>query len=174
MDSTRARLQSTMAVDADRVASVAFEQYELLPANGKPRFDNEHTCLAALVVVEPASDSYSLLALTTGSKVTPASAVRSDGASLVDCHAEVLARRALRRVLMRQVELLRSADTGVANDPLFLLKAKADGKVERISERLLVLYVSTSPCGDCSVSESRVNRSVVHPNGETIGMLRVF
>jgi tRNA-specific adenosine deaminase 1 len=136
---------------ADRVARCCFATFESLPKNGKPLSDAQWTCLAGIVMSRAGSDTLQTVALATGSKVSTVDNVRRDGSSVIDSHAEVLCRRALRRLLQR--ELLRDDNSELIER----VPVNSNESTESVHFRLvdgiqLHLYVSCSPCGDCCVS----------------------
>jgi tRNA-specific adenosine deaminase 1 len=138
-----------MSLFADRVAQCCFATFDALPKTGKPS-SGEWTCLAGIVMSTGDEQDASLrtLTLACGSKVATVDNVRRDGSSLIDSHAEVLARRALRRLFYAEMLCDTPASDAVLEQcvveqkTLFRLKPSVR----------LHLYVSCSPCGDCCVS----------------------
>jgi hypothetical protein len=148
---------------ADRVARCCFATFESLPKNGKPLSDAQWTCLAGIVMSRAGSDTLQTVALATGSKVSTVDNVRRDGSSVIDSHAEVLCRRALRRLLQR--ELLRDDNSELIER----VPVNSNESTESVHFRLvdgiqLHLYVSCSPCGDCCVSEETVTKAARRAN----------
>ena len=91
-------------------ARCALEAYARLPPRGKPN-QGEHTVMASFVVEEspslnapPSSPSFTAVAVATGSKCVGGSARSKMGDVVNDCHAEVLARRALLRWMVAEME----------------------------------------------------------------------
>lgn len=136
---------------ADRVAECCYATFDALPKTGKP-LPSEWTCLAA-IVHSSADGALTTLTLACGSKVSTVDNVRRDGSSVIDSHAEVLARRALRRLLYSEMQrddcdwLERHDVDGVA---MFRVRAGVQ----------LHLFVSCSPCGDCCVSSETTRKAV--------------
>ena len=131
--STPEHSTSTSVASTVAAARCAVEAYARLPPRGKPN-QGEHTVMASFVVEEeeeeepppssssrpsPSSSSplpngsFTAVAVATGSKCVGASARSRRGDVVNDCHAEVLARRALLRWMVAEME-----------------KAKAKAKVE--------------------------------------------
>lgn len=155
---------------ANRVARCCFATFRALPKGGKPVNATEWTCLAGIVAetrLDDGSNAMKTVALATGSKVSTVDNVRRDGSSLIDSHAEVLCRRALRRLL--QSELMRddidaselierkqqqsNSNSSTTDQPaVFQLRANVQ----------LHLYVSCSPCGDCCVSRETTAKAARH------------
>eukprot|EP00158_Paraphelidium_tribonemae_P005029 Partr_v1_DN27121_c1_g1_i3_m15492 putative adenosine deaminase len=101
----------------------------------RPR-PNEWTCLAGVIMKN--HDKSSVIALASGQKCLPSSNKSTDGSSLNDSHAEVLARRACIRYLI--AEFHRGAfewdDTRG-----FIIPPSVS----------FHLYISECPCGDASM-----------------------
>lgn len=122
---------------ADEIAQAVVDGYCRL-SKGKPGVRSngarEWTVLAGVVAVD--NHGAHLVCLATGCKALPDSVREySRGLMVHDCHAEVLALRALNYYLMKSVQ----SGKGVA----------ASGKVSPSVQ--LVLYTSEAPCGDASM-----------------------
>ena len=144
------------------IEAAALRFYARLPPKAKPQA-HEYTCCAAIVAAAPAPRPPRVVALATGTKCVGAGAQCARGLVVVDCHAEVLARRALARCLLLELRaryralaaggaafaegehcLLErsSSSSGAAGQPpLFQLRAGLQ----------LHLYISDSPCGEAAV-----------------------
>lgn len=159
---------------ANQVAETALQHYQNhLPQKAKPK-DSEWTVYAAIVAADE-TDMW-VVSSATGTKccVVPKDC-RSDNAGLcvlTDCHAEVLARRGLQRVLYSDMKPFRDTIEKKASDcqsfdssnrKSLLKQVQADirstspaTKDSVLRFRLkddvtLHLYVSDSPCGDASI-----------------------
>jgi Adenosine-deaminase (editase) domain len=156
-----------------RIARIALDHYhQRLPLNkGKPK-SNEWTVYAAIVAEEigPEHDAW-VVSCATGTKCT--SSRNGHGDVLHDCHAEVLARRGLVRVLLKEVcSLYDQTETNdlpgklVNGDNSRPRSSGSKGLLVPIQSNLdtadhdqfslrsdvkLHLYVSDSPCGDASI-----------------------
>jgi hypothetical protein len=102
------RFPTPAALDAEilpapaALFAAAFAAYRALPGKGKPQ-PWEWTVLAAFVA-EEAGGSLRCVSLATGTKCVGASGMCARGLVVNDCHAEVLARRALQRALLLEAE----------------------------------------------------------------------
>jgi tRNA-specific adenosine deaminase 1 len=149
---------------ADRVARCCFATFRALPKSGKPINETEWTCLAGIVAETTDNNAMKTVALATGSKVSTVDNVRRDGSSLIDSHAEVLCRRALRRLL--QSELLR--DDIERSELIERKQSNSNNSSDQHAEFQLRanvqlhLYVSCSPCGDCCVSRETTAKAARH------------
>ena len=73
-----------------------------------------------------------------------------DGYLLIDCHAEILARRSLQRTLMKEIMWhLRGDQTKKAF--ILSMSAGADRKFSIAEGIRIHMYVSEAPCGDASI-----------------------
>ena len=133
------------------VAVASLRAYEALPRTGKPAADGGEWVLAAAFLVTPGAGAPPrVVALGTGTKCLTASARSAAGDVVNDCHAEVVARRALHLWLYAQ--LARAAE-GQQHDDCYFTRVDLGGSA-RFAPRpgvALHMYVSGSPCGDASV-----------------------
>jgi tRNA-specific adenosine deaminase 1 len=148
----------------NKVVSSTIDTYDSLIPTGKPRND-EWTCLAGIVVQR--GERFDTLAIGTGSKVTPAAGVATDGTSIQDSHAEVICRRAFQRYLCEEMlhllkmRVLDPEAAVIGDDQLILQFCKQPDDAQHAVDgwkpfRLrpdvsLHMYVSQSPCGDSCV-----------------------
>lgn len=144
---------------AERIVAEAEAAYRRLPRKGKPAAGREWSVVAAFVAGRADGRGLRTVALATGNKCVGGRAARAATAGdvVLDGHAEVLARRALRRLLLDDARRLRSGtgdavllercDDGDASDgdaPHGALRLRADAAA-------LHLVVSALPCGDAAV-----------------------
>jgi Adenosine-deaminase (editase) domain len=125
------------AMSPDDIANCALHHYESNLTKGRPKSEGEWTVYAAVVAQQ--EDVLWVLSSATGTKCTT---IRTNGCVLHDCHAEVLTRRGLIRVLCRELQ---------KGDQSSLLERHSTGKFRLRSDIALHLYVSCSPCGDASI-----------------------
>ncbi|KAF5096188.1 hypothetical protein DV451_004347 [Geotrichum candidum] len=144
----------------DRVASLVISKYSSLPRKGKPivRTDGtpEWTTLAGIVL--ETDSSLECVSVATGVKATPDQNLdKLQGRVLHDMHAEILCIRGFNRFLLneclrldqhkskyiRRLEVPVPAKTEPVY-PLSLFGPTAGLKIH--------MYISESPCGDCSLS----------------------
>ncbi|ULU03485.1 hypothetical protein L5515_005634 [Caenorhabditis briggsae] len=95
------------------------------------------------------NDKLQLISLATGNKGLRGDQITSDGSALIDCHAEILARRGLLRFLYSEVLKF----SGSATSSIF-----ETGKIGKLALRQGIsfhLFINTAPCGT-----ARVDRKV--------------
>lgn len=131
---------------ADRIARVACERYAELVASSSYPSERvpTRTVLAAFVAYDRITDTARVISLGVGTK-TIARDVAITGHEILDAHAEVLARRGLKKFFF---ESLRRKDS---TDDDGIVDVTDDG-VMRVRENIsLHLYVSSAPCGNACV-----------------------
>ena len=135
-------------------------------------------------MTDQASDDAQVICITTGTKCINGEYLSDKGHGLNDCHAEVLARRCLRRFFYTQLSLHK--DPATAGKSVFTRKEviNQDGSVTPGTGFVLKkgvqfhLYISTSPCGDARIfsphepSEVDDGGGDRHPNRRARGQLR--
>jgi hypothetical protein len=150
----------------EEVASAALRAFAALPERGKPRTE-EWTVLAAFVAEDepaPGHSRYRAVALATGNKcvgraaLAAAAAAGVAGGLLRDSHAEVLARRALLKLLYDELQLLEDEEEAPLGAGIVPQDARCSsgGSPRRRTFRLrrgvkLHMYVSEAPCGDAAL-----------------------
>lgn len=147
-------------VSPEDIANCALRHYSSHLTKGRPKLEGEWTVYAAIVAEQ--ENKLWVVSCATGTKCTTK---RVNGCVLHDCHAEILTKRGLIRVLCR--ELARK-------DQSSLLERQPNGKFKLRSDISLHLYISCSPCGDASIysiSNDQVlftgAKIVVFPEGST-------
>ena len=174
-----------MALDAhpqlgDAIAEAVFRTYEALPKRGKPQ-PHEWAMLAGILSISRDESNTSLvirpIAIGTGAKCVGQCDQRPDGTVVNDSHAEIIARRALKLALLREVRehqvccsqgdgcslaypllahgrlcdepsAAASSSSSVGAD---VYKNNAFGAFWLRPELSLHLFISDSPCGDATV-----------------------
>lgn len=141
---------------ADRIASCAIDAYTAVKATTNAPFPLR-TVLAAFIVFDEINDALRCVSLGVGTKTRGryvGDGRDDDGTRIVDAHAEVLARRGLKRFLLRETTRERA---------LFLEEEETTGSSDGARERTgtrrmrvkrgmsLHLYVSSAPCGNATV-----------------------
>ena len=167
---------------ADDIASCVFAAYTSLPPRGKPAA-NEWTVLAAFVASSSSAASMGgggganglrVISLASGTKCIGRGSLRSDGLIVNDSHAEVLARRALCRALLSEMEahatgcILGPNGVCALSPDLTLLRhsecegfrgaedfcdvsSKVDARYFSLRNDIrLHLYISDTPCGEAA------------------------
>ena len=124
-----------------------------------------------------------VVALGTGTKCINGEYLSDSGLAVNDCHAEVIARRALVRFLLSQLDLVAKGQNEVS-----IFEQKPNGKFTLKPGISFHLYISTAPCGDARVFSPRQGDSPEkqqstaddvtpdedpHPNRKGRGLARV-
>ncbi|XP_051219426.1 tRNA-specific adenosine deaminase TAD1 [Lolium perenne] len=131
---------------ASAASSAALRRYSSLPKKGKPQ-GRESTVLAAFLLSSPQDPlSPEVLSLATGTKCLGASRLAPRGDLVHDAHAEVVARRALLRLLY--------AEIGADCPPSWLVPSGSGGRWRLRDGYQLHLYVTLLPCGVMPVPPS--------------------
>jgi tRNA-specific adenosine deaminase 1 len=148
------------------VGAAALRAYDSLPSTGKPAGGgSEWTCMAAFLVTPSPGAPPRVVALGTGTKCLAASARAPAGDALHDCHAEVVARRALHLWLYASLAAVAAAAAEGEHEQqqageeagLFVRQqGGGDSTAAAASFALrpgaeLHMYVSQTPCGDASI-----------------------
>lgn len=147
---------------ANEVEELCEEKFRTLTVDVPASRDNMRKALAAILMEKARGEGLEVVALATGTKCVPRRMFTCD--TLIDCHAEVLARRAFKRWLYEQ---LRSCERGPERHSV--LYRKRNGKFGLQEGVHFHLYVSTTPCGDarefCNKDKvTRIARGDNHPN----------
>ncbi|CAD6563819.1 MAG: hypothetical protein TREMPRED_001391 [Tremellales sp. Tagirdzhanova-0007] len=141
---------------ADRVASSAIAEYNLLPRHGKPvTRDNgvpEWTVLSAIFLSTP--DRLIPISLATGVKVLPANRLPPLGDVVHDSHAEILVRRGMIRWLLSEAAKVVK---GQGNEGVLEYTESRMGFRDGVETWL---YISALPCGDASMLQTAAYQPV--------------
>ena len=126
--------------------------YRRLPRKGLPEAGREWSVAAAFVAGRADGTGLHTVALATGNKCVGGTAARAATAGdvVLDGHAEVLARRALRRLLLDDARRLRTGD-GTAVILEWCDEHTRTAMRMRDDAAVLHLVVSAPPCGDAAV-----------------------
>ncbi len=115
-----------------------------------------HVQVLAAVVMMKGSDGSGMVhshvggevvAFGTGTKCINGEYISSSGLAVNDCHAEIIARRALIRFLYSQLELCGKGQASASS----VLESTPSGKYKLKAGVSFHLYISTAPCGDARV-----------------------
>jgi tRNA-specific adenosine deaminase 1 len=127
---------------AEATSSSALRHYRSLPKKGKPQ-GRESTVLAAFLLSTPQDpQSPTVLSMGTGTKCLGASRLSGRGDLVHDAHAEVIARRALLRLLYSEI--------GRGASPEWLVACEDGGRWRLRDGHCLHLYITQLPCMDHS------------------------
>ena len=148
---------------ANRVEKMCEEKFCALTQDVPASRDNMSKALAAILIGREADKQLEVIALATGTKCVPRKEFTCD--TLIDCHAEVLARRAFKKYLYDQLHACTRRTGGIRS----IFTPKPNGKFVLREGIRFHLYVSTTPCGDarefCNKDNvTRVARKDNHPN----------
>mmetsp|Transcript_11292 Transcript_11292/g.21260 ORF Transcript_11292/g.21260 Transcript_11292/m.21260 type:complete len:174 (-) Transcript_11292:20-541(-) len=133
----------------DRVAQAVIDRYDQLPGRGKPQ-GRSWTVLAGIVAEKV--HELQVLALATGTRCLGVAAMAAGLGQVVhDCHAEALCRRALRRFLL--ADMLHAVKEGEACILQMVEPQSSDAELKFVVQQNVRLhfYVSTLPCGQCTL-----------------------
>ncbi|PNT62180.1 hypothetical protein BRADI_5g26782v3 [Brachypodium distachyon] len=135
---------------AEAASRAALRHYSSLPKKGKPQ-GRESTVLAAFLLSSPHPQQdplspLTVLSLATGTKCLGAARLGARGDLIHDAHAEVVARRALLRLIY--------AEIGAGSPPNWLADSGAGGRWKMRDGYQLHLYITQLPCGIMPVPRS--------------------
>ncbi|KAK2860458.1 hypothetical protein Q7C36_004624 [Tachysurus vachellii] len=101
----------------NRVSALCSERFDKL-LRECPEYYSTKSCLAAFVLERELTDTYQVVALGTGQNCCSGWQCYT-GSVVHDCHGIVIARRALKRYLYKQLLLFYSAETELRNRSIF-------------------------------------------------------
>ena len=161
---------------ADGIAKLVLDQFAAL-TNGLTSQFARRKVLAGIVMTRYESadglEGAQVIAVTTGTKCIGGEYMSDSGLALNDCHAEIIARRCLRRFLFDQIEL--HLDPAAAGMSVLVPRNNGAGFVLKSGVRFH-LYVSSAPCGDARIFAPKETESEAvedrHPNRMARGLLR--
>ncbi|XP_054735927.1 tRNA-specific adenosine deaminase 1 [Anastrepha obliqua] len=144
---------------APKLATLAFQQFKLLPKTGKPSA-SEWTIFSSILLHSAAEEKTEVISIGCGTKCIGKSKLCSHGFILNDSHAEVLARRALLRYIYYQLKQALVSD-------LCIFQWDSENLVFRLRPGLSFHFVSTqTPCGDACIHQNTSVNSSTHHNHE--------
>ena len=133
---------------SSRLGVLSAKIYMKLCSNHASSFRGD-IVLSSIIVEHVSSSKLAVVAFAVGTKYLSSSVAKSDqgrGEIVRDSHAEVLARRAFGLFLYSQI-----ASTKQGNTTLFRRVGKDSSFEFRDDEYRFHLYISTAPCGACSI-----------------------
>lgn len=107
-----------------------------------------------------------IVSLGTGTKCISGKNLSKNGDTINDSHAEIIARRGLKRYLYRQLDLLSDKDSDS-----ILIKSE-NGSIHVKPGIHFHLFVSSAPCGDSRVFSHNSSGIDTHPLRKSRGILR--
>ncbi|CAB3258891.1 unnamed protein product [Arctia plantaginis] len=165
-------LQQTLA---DHIGRLVNKKLDELMKNDAVH--SKRKVLAGIVItINNRIEDARVIAVTTGTKCVSGVHMSVTGRAVNDCHAEVTARRCLRRYLYAQ--LLMYANSSDPLQPILdsdLEPVGDGGGYQMRSDRQVHLYISTAPCGDSRIFSPHEENDADperHPNRLTPGQLR--
>ena len=125
-------------------------------------------------------ESFTVVAIGTGTKVIDGNLLSMEGERVHDCHGEVVARRAFMRYLYREVEMclraVHATDSSAPKDLESIFEFTPEHKFRLRDGIDFYMYVSSSPCGDGRVFVAADNTATRkqdnHPRRLSRGLLR--
>ncbi|KAJ8272479.1 hypothetical protein GJAV_G00089570 [Gymnothorax javanicus] len=135
---------------ADAMFRLVMEKYRELSENCAP-LCARHKALAGIVMTRGLDIRQAeVVALSTGTKCISGEFLSDQGQVVNDCHAEIIARRALIRFFYSQLELLLTKEEDDRQRSIFVRRKDAlYGLRDGISFHM---YISSSPCGDARLN----------------------
>lgn len=160
---------------ADHVAKLVMTKFSELTDGMASPYARRKVLAGVVMTLDRSLESAQVVCVTTGTKCVKGDFMSINGLALNDCHAEVLARRCLRKFLFEQLQFYAAnPDSNTAlferhpdNDTVGGYRLKAGVQFH--------LYVSTAPCGDSrlfSMQEKTLTEPDRHPNRKARGQLR--
>lgn len=167
-DSVEAELFNFPQAVADKISKTLISTYnEVMTGN----VDNAKWKIIAGIAMtrDEAMQDLQIISIGTGTKCINGEHISMVGASLNDCHAEIISRRCLKDFLYTNLELHLE---GEGDQSIFV---KKDGGGFQLKPHIKFhLYISTAPCGDarifCPHEEGLADDR--HPNRNSRGVLR--
>ncbi|ELT91961.1 hypothetical protein CAPTEDRAFT_183692 [Capitella teleta] len=140
---------SSLSADSshfDRIAALAHQEFNRVAVTVQESMGGRKI-LAALILKENADDNGKVICIGTGNRCITGTYMSLEGATVNDCHAEVITRRCFMRFLYHQLLNYSRGDT---------ILCPGSGNRLRIKDQCsLHLYISTAPCGDGALFSPR-------------------
>ena len=160
---------------ADHVAKLVQNKFSELTNGFTSPYARRKVLAGVVMTTGDDVESAQAICVSTGTKCINGEYMSDQGLVLNDCHAEVIARRGLRRFLYTELE--KHLDPGTAANSIF--EVKRDGGGFRLKDGTQFhLYISTSPCGDARIfaphetGHEGPEGGDRHPNRKARGQLR--
>ncbi|KAJ8388125.1 hypothetical protein AAFF_G00146160 [Aldrovandia affinis] len=135
---------------ADSIFRLVTEKYQELADSCTP-LHARHKVLAGIVMTRGLDLRLAqVVAISTGTKCINGEYISDQGLVVNDCHAEIVARRALVRFLYSQLELFLSKRREDWEQSIFVRHKEASFRLK--DDILFHMYISTSPCGDARLN----------------------
>jgi double stranded RNA-specific editase B len=164
---------------ADHIESLIKDKFSNLTNNLTSSYARRKVLAGIVMSVDDNKQNDIVISVTTGTKCISGEYLSNSGSAINDCHAEILARRCLRRFFFKQIQQFfqdpaRSIFTSNASGARLAVKP----------EIKFHLYISSAPCGDARVfapheaqnpeadEENQFGYEDRHPNRLARGVLR--
>ncbi|KAB1253969.1 Double-stranded RNA-specific editase B2, partial [Camelus dromedarius] len=135
---------------ADSVSQLVTQKFHEL-SGGLAAAHARHKALAGIVMTQGLDVRQAqVVVLSSGTKCISGDHINDQGLVVNDCHAEIVARRALVHFLYAQLELHLSKRREDGERSIFV--RSQEGGYRLREDTLFHLYVSTSPCGDARLN----------------------
>lgn len=133
----------------DRMAASAMMKLQDLQRNVNVDIST-YKVLAAFIVMYDPQHPGEVVALATGDGCVRGDRLVGDGRTVIDCHAEVIARRSLVKWFCKQLsDAIASLKSDRPNNSVFTLNE--NGEKFKLKDTVsLHMYINTAPCGDAS------------------------
>lgn len=130
----------------DELAMITHKTFESVTHNVIVSIDKE-SVVASVIMENCLTGQKTVLSLGSGNVFVDEESLGNDGETVIDSHAEIIAKRGFQRVLYQEVCRLKKENKGT----LGMLKRLPSGKIALQNGVKLHLYISKAPCGDGSV-----------------------
>ncbi|KAG9337434.1 hypothetical protein JZ751_028725 [Albula glossodonta] len=135
---------------ADSIFRLVTEKHQELLDSCSP-LHARHKVLAGIVMTRGLDLRLAqVVAISTGTKCINGEYISDQGLVVNDCHAEIVARRALVRFLYSQLELFLSKRREDWEQSIFVREKEVGFRLK--DDILFHMYISTSPCGDARLN----------------------
>lgn len=154
---------------ADKIGQTVFKKFAEVMGS-----DEEHRkwkVLAGIVMTTDAEmQNQIVVAVSSGTKCIGGEHMSMNGASLNDCHAEIISQRCFKEFLYRQLEMISDGDLQNC-----VLQSRPGGRYVLKPGIKFHLFISTAPCGDARIfspHELLLESIDRHPMRKARGLLR--
>ena len=165
---------------ADQVAKLVQNKFSELTNGFTSPYARRKVLAGVVMTTGDDVESAQVVCVSTGTKCINGEYMSDSGLVLNDCHAEVIARRCLRRYLYTQLELhVANPATSQSKAAESIFEPRPDLAGYKLKDGVRFhLYISTSPCGDARIfaphetGHEGAEGGDRHPNRKARGQLR--
>ncbi|VDI11131.1 Hypothetical predicted protein [Mytilus galloprovincialis] len=130
----------------DELAMITHKTFESVTHNVIVSIDKE-SVVASVIMENCLTGQKTVLSLGSGNVFVDEESLENNGETVIDSHAEIIAKRGFQRVLYKEVCRLKKE----GKDTLGMLKVLPNKRIALQNGIKLHLYISKAPCGDGSV-----------------------